>query len=122
MKIVVGSSTAALTVSNELQKLILQYRILFQLSLPKKARLLFLAGLIRQLVNRAEQIAAEFPRTDNPVVSAVTKTVCHPIVETGPPFIAFINRRSTFQFLKVEDIQSSDESSINDGLDYVRPI
>ena len=92
MKIVVGSSTAALTVSNELQKLILQYRILFQLSLPKKARLLFLAGLIRQLVNRAAEIAAEVPRIDNPVVSPATKTVCHPIVKTGPPVTESLHR------------------------------
>ena len=73
MKLVMASSDAALTVSKELQKMLLQYRIAFLLSLPKKERLLFLLGLNQLLLSCMAQIASEVPRTD------------------GPPSIAFIN-------------------------------
>ncbi len=91
MKLVMASSDAALTVSKELQKMLLQYRIAFLLSLPKKERLLFLLGLNQLLLSCMAQIASEVPRTDPPAVSLIVETVCRPIVRTGPPSIAFIN-------------------------------
>ena len=91
MKLVMASSDAALTVSKELQKMLLQYRIAFLLSLPKKERLLFLLGLNQLLLSCMAQIASEVPRTDTPAVSLIMETVCRPIVRTGPPSIALIN-------------------------------
>ena len=84
-KLVIGKSNAALTVSIEFQKMLLLYQIALLLELPKKDRLLFLAGLSQLFLSLVAKIASEVRRVDNPIVSPITETVCQPIVKTGPP-------------------------------------
>ncbi len=85
MKFVVGRSNAALTVSAELQKILLMHRVAFLLSLPQKDRLFFLAGLLRLALSRVAQITALITRSEEPVVRTILETVCKPIIKTGPP-------------------------------------
>ncbi len=88
MKFVVGRSNAALTVSAELQKILLLHRVAFLLSLPQKDRLFFLAGLLRLALSRVAQITASITQSEEPVVRTILETVCKPIVKTGPPIAA----------------------------------
>ncbi len=85
MKIVIGRSNAALTISTELRKILLLYRVTLLLSLPKRTRLFFLAGLIRQYFSLATQITVVIRQDKEPDFRSILETVCQPIMKTGPP-------------------------------------
>ena len=88
MKIVIGRFNAVLTISAELKKMLLLYRGAFLLSLPKRTRLFFLVGLVRQYLSLATQITVVIRQDKDPDCRSVLETVCQPIVKTGPPLTA----------------------------------
>ena len=55
MQIKVGNRSAAVTISAEIRKIVIQYRLALLLSMPKKEKFLFLTGLSCLLVNRIEK-------------------------------------------------------------------
>ena len=85
MKIVIGRSDAALTISAELRKMLILHRVALLLSLPKRARLFFLADLIRLFLSRVAQLTAVILQDKEADCKSILETVCQPIVKTGPP-------------------------------------
>ena len=85
MKCIIGRSNAALTLSVELQRILLLHRVALLLSLPKRTKLFFLSGLIRLALSRIAQIVVIISRAVEATVRTILETVCQPIVKTGPP-------------------------------------
>ena len=92
MKSVATRFNAALTVSAELTKIVLLYRVAFLLSLPKRASLFFLSELSQLILSWTALLAAIIAWTGEPLAKMILETVCQPIMKIGPPVIWVVTR------------------------------
>jgi hypothetical protein len=95
VQIKVGNRNAAVTISAEIRKIVIQYRLALLLSMPKKEKFLFLTGLSCLLVNRIREVSATIETFYQPVAACtVISTVCRAIVKTGPPASPNLQQKS----------------------------
>ena len=94
MKLVIGRSNAALTVSAELKKIVLLYCdcVAYLLSLPKRSSLFFLTELYQLILSWTALLAAIIAWTGEPLAKMILETVCQPIMKIGPPVIWVVTR------------------------------